>query len=198
MTLLSKASEDLTGLLDAWSRGDRNAEGALFPIVYGELRRIAGGFLRAERPGHTLEPTALVHEAYLRLACQRRLRWEDRDHFFSFAARLMRRVLIDHARTRGRAKRGGGVAPLAIEAAASVAAGRGNSDPTPAVEEALRRLAAADPIKASVVEMRFFGGLTVEEVATALDCSPTTVARHWRMARAWLSQELRQGGAGAS
>lgn len=188
--------QDLTGLLDAWSRGDRDAERELFPLVYDELRRIAAGFLQAERPGHTLQPTALVHEVYLRLVRQHRLRWEDRVHFLSFAARLMRRVLIDHARARRRSKRGGGEAPLALEAATSVATGSGEH-PAAALGEALRRLAAVDPVRASVVELRFFGGLTVEEVAQAMDCSPTTVARHWRLARAWLSCELRQGESGA-
>jgi len=188
---------DVTGLLLAWAQGDRNALDTLLPIVYAELRRQAGRALRRESVGHTLQPTALVHEAYLRLVDQRHARWESRTQFFAVAAQIMRRVLVDHARTRGRLKRGGGAAVVTL---ADVDAGLDGDGGSPATEvvgvdmldldHALTRFAALDPAKARLVELRYFAGLSIPEAAAALGVSPATVGREWTMARAWLRREL--------
>ncbi len=183
-------SEDLTEILQAWSRGEEDAEEQLVPLVYDELRRVAARHLSRERPDHTLEPTALVHETYLRLIAQKSVEWQNRRHFFAIAARLMRRVLLDHARGHRRSKRGAGEATVPLEAAANLSHERAAE--LVAVDDALRSLAAIDPAKAAIVELRYFGGLSVSEVADVFNCSPTTVARYWRMAKAWLSRELDQ------
>lgn len=179
---------DVTGLLVAWSNGDAAAGSRLVDAVYGELRRLARGYLRRERLDHTLVPTALVHEAYLRLVDQRRVRWQSRAHFFAIAAHVMRRILVDHARAHAAAKRAAG-AKVPLQ---DVDAG---TDPPQvdvlALDAVLDKLAAIDPRHSQLVELRFFGGLTVEETATALGVAPVTVKRDWALARAWLYRELR-------
>jgi RNA polymerase sigma factor (TIGR02999 family) len=184
-----KESATLTQLLERWSAGDRAAVESALPQVYAELRRIAARELRRERPDHTLGATEIVHEAYLRLTPG--LRWPSRNHFFAFAAHLMRRILVDHARRRNRLRRGGGRELLPLSAAAGAADLAGFASPDlVALDDALTRLAAFDPQKATIIELRFFGGLTVEETAGQLGVSPETVGRHWRRAKAWLYQEL--------
>jgi RNA polymerase sigma factor (TIGR02999 family) len=164
-----------------------------FAQVYDELRRVAAGALRAERAGHTLQPTALVHEAYVRLAASDALQWQDRAHFVAIAATAMRRILVDHARGHNAAKRGGGDQRLPIEQV-DVPAPEADVDVV-ALDESLVRLAALDPRQARIVELRYFGGLSVEETATIVGTSPRTVKRDWQMARAWLQREMaRQGG----
>jgi RNA polymerase sigma-70 factor, ECF subfamily len=179
----------VTGLLHAWSAGDGTALEVLLPAVYDELRRQARRALRHERVGHTLQPTALVHEAYLRLVDQTRTQWESRSQFFAVAAQAMRRILVDHARTRGRAKRGGGETPVTLADADSVCASRSGVDAL-ALDEALTRFAALDPRKARLVELRFFAGLSIPESAAALGISEATAVREWAVARAWLRREL--------
>ena len=182
----------ITQLLDDWSGGDRAALDRLLPIVYGELRRLAGRALRRERDGHTLQPTALVHELYVRLVDQRRASWENRAQFFAVAAQLMRRILVDHARARVAAKRGGPSPRLSLdEAGDAVDAAIAPAFEVLAVDRALTRLATLDPEQARVVELRFFSGLSVEETAHVLGRSPRTIKREWRLAKAWLYQQLR-------
>jgi RNA polymerase sigma factor (TIGR02999 family) len=185
-------ASDVTGLLLAWSDGQPSAGPQLIEAVYGELRRLARGYLRRERPGHSLPPTALVHEAYLKLVDQRRVRWQNRVHFFAVAAHVMRRILVDHARARGAAKRGNATPVTLTEVGARF-------DPPDvdilALDIALEKLARIDPRQGQLVELRFFGGLTVDEIATVLDVAPITVKRDWQMARTWLYREL-QGGTG--
>jgi RNA polymerase sigma factor (TIGR02999 family) len=180
----------VTQLLRAWSAGDQSALEALVPLVEAELRRLARGYMARERRGHTLQVTALVNEAFIRLAGARNVDWQDRAHFLGIAARLMRRVLVDHARLRGVQKRGGGGYNVALEEGMAV------SPPADvnlfALDRALSALAAVDERKGRVVEMRFFGGMTVEETAAALDVSPDTVKRDWRLAKLWLLRELDQ------
>lgn len=182
------APESVTHLLMAWGEGDEQAFARLVPMVHGELRRIARRQMRGERPGHTLQTTALVNEAYLRLSDLDRMRWQDRGHFFAMASRLMRRALVDYARTRKMQKRGGGVEPVPLDDAAGVA----TSVPADVVriDDALRVLAAEHPRQAAVVEMRYFGGFSVAEIAQSLGVSVETVARDWRFARLWLLREL--------
>src|SRR5688572_12347775 len=188
-------STDVTGLLLAWSAGDQGALDRLLPAVYAELRRQARLALRHESAGHTLQPTALVHEAYLRLVDQRQARWESRGHFFAVAAQAMRRILVDHARARRRAKRGGGAVVVALSDADAEAAdgltgaAAAGVDPID-LDDALTRLAAVDPAKARLVELRYFAGLSVPEAAEALGVSRATVGREWAVARAWLRREL--------
>ena len=183
------SSKDVTGLLLAWGAGDPAALDALIPVVYAELRRQAAGFLRREAIGHTLQPEALIHETYLRLVDQSRVRWQNQTQFFRIAARCMRRVLIDHARARGAAKRSGrGVRASLVEAEAVTA--EESASMSGALREALERLAALDPDQARLVELRYFGGLTIEETADVLGISPATVKREWAVARAWLRREL--------
>ncbi len=183
----------VTELLHAWRQGDPRAEADLLPLIYDELRSRAARYLRRERPDHTLQPTALVHEAYLRLIDQRAVAWHDRTHFFAIAAQMMRRVLLDHARKHGSEKRGGGMRPVPIDAAALEVPGElpalAQADLV-ALDAALTALAAFDPERARVVELRFFGGLTLEETAAVLGCSTATVMRQWRTARSWLYAEL--------
>jgi RNA polymerase sigma factor (TIGR02999 family) len=177
----------ITALLEDWQRGEAAALERLMPLVYSEMRRIARAHLGRERPAHTLEPTALVHEVFLRLVDQDRVDWQGRVHFYSLASRIMRRVLVDHARRQQAVKR----SPVEPPAARVL---RQRADEVLAVEVALERLAALDPRLVQVVEMRFYGGMNVHETAAALDVSPATVKRDWRTARAWLHRELTAGG----
>jgi RNA polymerase sigma factor (TIGR02999 family) len=193
--MASQPSADVTGLLLAWSKGDRGALDALVPHVYGELRRQADRYLRRQRSGHTLQATALVHEAFLRLVDQTNVSFHDRAHFFAVASRAMRQILVDHARRRHTDKRGGDATRLVLEDGTASVQPRGVD--LIALDDALERLEALDPGQARLVELRFFGGLTVEETAVVLACSPATVKRAWSSARAWLYGEL-SGGRGPS
>jgi len=188
---MSEAHE-ITGLLLAWNGGEESSLDRLMPLVEHELRRIAAHYMRREDQDHTLQTSALVNEAYLKLVDQRAVNWQNRAHFFALAARIMRRVLLDHAKTQKRAKRGGGAIHFDIADVAVV---------TPAISEelidldlALTRLAEFDNEKSRIVEMRHFGGLTVDEVAEVLQIAPITVIRHWNIAKAWLKRELRSSG----
>jgi RNA polymerase sigma-70 factor (ECF subfamily) len=182
--------EGVSVLLRAWSDGDRNALDKLAPIVYDELRRLARYYLHRERPGHSLQATALVNEAYLRLVDYKRMRWENRAHFFAVSAQLMRRILVDHAR-RHNLKRGGGVQHVELQD--TVVIGEDRAENLLALDEALQSLARMDARKARVVELRFFGGLSVEETAEVLQISTVTVMRDWSSARAWLYREMDGG-----
>jgi RNA polymerase sigma factor (TIGR02999 family) len=182
------SSAEITRLLRAWGGGDQAAMEELAPLVYGELRRMAQRYLRRENPGNTLQPTALVHEAYLRLADVANMRWEDRAHFFAVSAQMMRRILVDAARARGTGKRGGGALHLNLNESIDGMPDRGSE--LIALDDALDALARLDPRKARVVEMRFFGGLSVEETAEVLKISAPSVLRDWKLARAWLMREL--------
>lgn len=181
----------VTRLLQDWSSGNQEAAEEVLPLVYQELRRIAARHLRRERDDHTLEATALVHEAYMRLQGQVGFHWPSRAHFFAFAAHLIRRILVDHARNRNRAKRGGGWERVTLAEAQDLALDR--SPDLLALDEALTSLEAVDPRKAAVVELRFFAGLNLEETAAQLGVSPETVGREWRRAKAWLYSRLRPG-----
>jgi RNA polymerase sigma factor (TIGR02999 family) len=182
---------DVTALLQEWRAGNQAALEQLVPIIYEELRRVARGRLRLERPDHTLQPTALVHEAYLRLIEQRNVRWQNRAHFFAISAQLMRRILVDKARARHNRKRGGEVRQVVLNEALVASKERGEE--LVALDDALQSLAAIDPRKSQVVELRFFGGLSVEETAEVLKMSPDTVTRDWKMAKVWLMRELSKG-----
>lgn len=179
---------DVTGLLLAWGRGEEKALEELVPLVYDELRRLAGQYLRRERRGHTLQPTALVNEAYLKLVNQKRVAWKNRGQFFAVASRMMRRLLVDHARRHHADKRGGGVAHVPLEEAEARAPAR--EVDVIALDRALERLATLDATQAKIVELRYFGGLTLEESAEVLGTSRATVVRAFRVARAWLEREL--------
>jgi RNA polymerase sigma-70 factor, ECF subfamily len=181
---------DFSGLLLAWSGGDRSALDQLTPIVYRELHRLARHYMRRERPGHSLQTTALVHEAYLRLVDCNRMQWQNRAHFFAVSAQLMRRILVDYAR-RHNLKRGGNVEHISLEEAAGVGSERAAD--LVALDDAMTALARLDPRKAQVVEMRFFGGLTTEEAAEVLRVSPVTVMRDWSTAKAWLYRQMSSG-----
>jgi len=177
-----------TALLLAWGRGETDAFDRLVPLVHAELRRLARHYMGRERPGHTLQATALVNEAYLRLIEVKQVRWQNRAHFFAMSARVMRRVLVDSARARGNDKRGGGVQKVSLDESLLVSP---QADPSlVALDDALRALEAVHPRKSQIVELRFFGGLTVEETGEALDVSPDTVKRDWRFAKLWLLREL--------
>jgi RNA polymerase sigma factor (TIGR02999 family) len=178
----------VTELLLAWGQGDRSALDQLVPVVHQELRRLARLQMRGERDNHTLQTTALVNEAFLRLVDLRRIRWQDRAHFLALSARLMRRILVDHARSRSYQKRGGGAANVTLDDAL-IASPEPGADLV-ALDDALRDLARVDPRKCEVVELRFFGGLSVEETAEALEISPETVMRDWRVAKVWLLREI--------
>jgi len=178
---------DISRLLRAWSAGDPAALERLTPIVYAELRRLARRYMRRERPDHTLQTTALVHEAYARLVGGKRVQWQDRAHFFAVSARLMRRILVEYAR-RHNLKRGGGVPHVALDETAMV--GSAQDADLVALDDAMNALARLDPRKVQIVEMRFFGGLSVEETAAVLQISAITVKRDWRAARNWLYREL--------
>jgi RNA polymerase sigma factor (TIGR02999 family) len=178
----------VTELLLAWGRGDRVALNELVPLVHQELRRLARLQLRGERNNHTLQTTALVNEAFIRLVDLRRIQWQDRAHFLSLSARLMRRILVDHARSRNYQKRGGGALNLTLDDIVVASPARGAD--LVALDDALEGLARVDPRKSQVVELRFFGGLSVEETAEALEVSPETVLRDWRLAKVWLLREV--------
>jgi RNA polymerase sigma factor (TIGR02999 family) len=180
---------DVTRLLRQWSDGDRRALDELLPIIYDELRRVAHQYLNRERDDHTLQTTALVHEAYLKLIDQRSVNWQNRAHFFAIAAQAMRRILIDNARRRTAGKRGGGE-KLRLEEAAPVSSDDDRDENLLALDEALRELETIDPQQSLVIELRYFGGLTIEETAEAMSLSPATVKREWAMARAWLYNAL--------
>lgn len=189
MSTASDQPGHITQLLERWGGGDRSALDELTRLVDAELRQVAAAYLRRERPGHTLQTTALVNEAYLRLVGQRHGRWQGRKHFYGIAARLMRQVLVEHARRHGAEKRGGRRAAVTLGQAEEVV-GAPEVDVI-AVHEALERLAAFDPQQARIVELRFFGGLSIEEAAEALGVGHATVEREWGLARAWLRKELR-------
>jgi RNA polymerase sigma-70 factor, ECF subfamily len=181
--------EGITQLLIRWSDGDEAALESLMPLVYGELRRLANNYLRSERPGHTLQPTALVNEAYLRLVDQKNSRWQNRAHFYGIAAKLMRRILVDHARLKHAEKRGG-----ADQQRLSITSAEGLTAKTDfdvlALHEALEELDALDPQQSRIVELKFFGGLSIEETAEVMRLGHATVERDWKMARAWLRRKL--------
>ena len=183
------ADTDVSALLRAWSEGDEDALEVLTPIVYAELHRLARRYMRRERSGHSLQATALVNEAYMRLADYSRMQWQDRAHFFAVSAQVMRRILVDHAR-RHNVKRGRGVQHVPLDDVVVVATGEDAETDFVALDTALVRLARIDARKAQIVEMRFFGGLTVEEIGEVLKVSTGTVKRDWRAAKAWLYQEL--------
>ncbi len=181
----------VTELLRRWGDGDHDALDRLMPLVYQELHRMASRYLRSERSGLTLQSTALVHEAYVRLVDQRQVDWQNRAQFFGLAAQAMRRILVDHARSRGRAKRGSDAPRVAMDAVDPVAAPDGvDREDAVALDTALKKLESIDPGQAEIVELRFFGGLSVEETAAVLSMSPSTVKREWALARAWLRREL--------
>jgi RNA polymerase sigma factor (TIGR02999 family) len=184
------SGQEVTAILKEWSAGDRNALERLMPIVYGELRRLAASYLKSERGNHTLQPTALVHEAYLRIVGQRSVSWANRAHFFGIAAQMMRRVLVDHARRRQASKRSPGTLFVRL---GSEEPGDGAADSAPellALDQALTELERLDPRQARVVELRFFAGLSVEETAEVAGISTATVKREWRTARAFLRHEI--------
>lgn len=185
---MTPSSNNVTQMLHDWSKGDQKILDRLIPIVYEELRRQATRYLRRERPGHTLQTTALIHEAYIRLIDQKSVRWQNRAHFFAISAQLMRRILVDHARSRQAAKRGGSDIKLPLEEAMIVSQGREVN--LVALDEALERLAVIDPQQSRVVELRFFSGLSVEETAEVLGVSPRTITRDWNVAKAWLRREI--------
>jgi len=186
---------NVTQLLASWSSGDPAALEALTPLVQGELRRLAARFMAGERPGHILQATALVNEAYLRLIDWKEVRWQNRAHFFGVAAQIMRRVLVDIARTRDRAKRGRGQVHVSLSEAADVAAGTpGRAVDLVALDDALKTLEQLSARQARVIELRFFGGLSLEEAAHVLDVSVGTVRRDWSLAQAWLFRELTERG----
>ena len=182
--------ESITELLVEWSNGDQAALDRLAPLVYEELRRMARTYLRGERPDHTLQATALAHEAYLRLVDQHSVSWQNRAHFFGIASQMMRRILVNHALARSTAKRGGGVQRLALDEAVGFAGGR--EVDLVVLDEALNELEKLDQSQSRIVELRYFGGLSLEETAQALDLSPATVKREWRTARLWLRRRLKQ------
>ena len=180
--------KSITQLLVAWSEGDRAALDELMPLVHAELRRIARNYMRGERKGHTLQTTALINEAYLRLVDQKQVRWQNRAHFLAIASEMMRRILVDYARRRQFQKRGGGAIQVTLSDAAEVVNER--SPDLVALDEALTSLAEFDPRRSRVVELRFFGGLSIEETAEVLKVSPTTVERDWTIAKAWLHKTV--------
>ena len=188
MTSPSSSPEGVTQLLIAWSDGNQAALDALMPLVYEELRRLAHNYMRREHPGHTLQTTALVNEAYFRLVDQKRVHWQNRSHFFAISAQLMRRILVDHARSHRYVKRGGGDHKVSLDEVALVV--QGQAAQVIALDDALVELAAIDERKSNIVELRFFGGLNVEETAEALKISPRTVMREWSMAKAWLYRTI--------
>jgi RNA polymerase sigma-70 factor, ECF subfamily len=195
---MNQSSLDVTVLLKEISSGNRDALAKLVPVVYDELRRLAAYYMHQERSDHTLQATALVHEAYLRLVDQRHVDWKNRNHFFGVAAQLMRRVLLMHAREHQAAKRGGGAQKVSLDETAIFSPAQ--AEELVALDELLTRLAALDPQQARVVEFRFFAGLSVEETAELMNISTSTIKRDWAMAKAWLAREMgrQRGGAAAS
>jgi RNA polymerase sigma factor (TIGR02999 family) len=186
----TSSQHEVTRLLVQLTDGDGAAMDELLPLVYAELRRLAASYLRRERSDHTLQPTALVHEAYLRMVDQTQVRWQNRAHFFGVAAQMMRRILVDHARSQHAEKRGGDAQKLSLDENIDVSGERAAD--LVALDEALSRLAEIDPQKSRVVELRFFGGLSVEETAEVLGVSAPTVKRHWRLAKAWLFGQVQK------
>ena len=183
-------TKEISGLLRAWSGGDQSALNGLTPVVYRELRRLAHRYMERERPGHMLQTTALVNEAYLRLVDYKRMHWQDRAHFFAVAAQAMRRILVDYARSRN-LKRGGGAHHVALDETALLSGDR--TGDMVALDDAMNALGRLDPRKVQIIEMRFFGGLSVEEAAEVLKVSPATVRRDWSIAKFWLYRELGGG-----
>jgi len=181
-------NNQVTRLLTDWSKGDQAALDQLIPLIYQELHKIANGYLSRERPGHTIQPTALIHEAYLRMAAQQMPEWKNRKHFFGVAAQLMRQILVEHARAHAAAKRGSGEQHLQLDEALAYSTERASE--LVALDDALTALAAFDPRKTRMVELRFFGGLTLEETADVLGVSVPTVTREMRVAQAWLHREM--------
>jgi len=181
-------SGDLTRLLERWGEGDRGAVEELIPLVYGQLHSMARNYLRRERPGHTLQSTALVHEAYLRFVAMQGVQWENRAQFFWISAQVLRHILVDHARGREARKRGAGAVKVSLDEAVTVPAPE-NVD-LAALDESLDKLSRIDARKAQIVELRYFGGLTIDEVAEVAKCSPMTVKREWTFAKAWLYRDL--------
>ena len=184
-----KGTPNITELLRDWGDGDARAMDELLPLIYDELHRRAAGYLRRERQNHTLQTTALVHEAYLKLVDQKNVEWKDRGHFFAVAAQAMRRILVDHAKHRHREKRGGAAENIPLDDI-SVAAAEGENLDIMALDEALTRLAEFDPDQERLVELRYFGGLSLEETADTMGVSRATAAREWQLAKAWLHREL--------
>ncbi|MCI0488825.1 MAG: sigma-70 family RNA polymerase sigma factor [Blastocatellia bacterium] len=182
------SSNDVTQLLQAWGNGDKEALDKLVPLVYEELRRRAHHYMKRERAGHSLQTSALVNEAYIRLVDYNRMRWQDRAHFFAVAAQLMRRILVDHARSRGYAKRGGEARKVSLDEAAEVSGRR--MPEIIALDDALTGLTRIDERKGRIVELRYFGGLSIEETAEVMGISSPTVQREWRRAKAWLHREI--------
>lgn len=179
---------EITQLLLQWSGGDEAALNKLMPLIYDELRRRAGYYLNYQRPGHTLQATALVNEAFIRLIDVKNVRWQDRAHFFAVAAKVMRNILVDHARSHHALKRGGGGQAISLKEVAVIA--QEQASELIVLDDALKSLAALDPRKSEIVELRFFGGLSIEETAEVLKVSSPTVQREWRMAKAWLHREV--------
>jgi RNA polymerase sigma-70 factor (ECF subfamily) len=192
LNMTTPAPEEVSQLLQEWSNGDQAALDKVMPVVYQELRRLAHHYMQKERVDHTLQTTALVNEAYMRLVDYKRMRWQSRAHFFAVAAQVMRRILVENARSRNFAKRGGGTQKVSLDETAVVSTGR--SAEVIAVDEALTELESWDPRKGKIVELRFFGGLSIEETAEVLKVSPTTVQREWRSAKAWLYRAIGEGG----
>ena len=188
--MAAPSPKDVTRLLVDWGNGNQAALDELIPLVHDELRRLAGRYMRRENPGHTLQTSALVNEAYLRLVDQKSVQWQNRAHFFGVAAQLMRRILVDHARSRSRAKRGGGAQMVSLAEQAVIS--REVADVI-ALDDALKNLAEMDLRKSQIVEMKFFGGLTTEEVAEVLKVTSRTVEREWRKAKAWLNRAISKG-----
>jgi len=188
---MTPAPQEVTRLLVDWNNGDQTALGRLLPLVNAELRRLAAAYMRREKPGHTLQTSALVNEAYLRLIDQQHVSWQNRAHFFGITAQLMRRILIDHARSHQCAKRGGGALKVSLDEAAVATEERAAE--LLAVDQALEKLTAMDARKGRIVELRFFGGLSLEETAHVLGISSPTVQREWRAAKAWLHRMLTSG-----
>ena len=186
---MTRSPDTITRLLVEWRDGDKAALDQLFPLVYKEMRRLAKHYMRRQRPDHTLQTSALINEAYLRLVDHKNMQWQNRAHFFAVAAQAMRRILVDHARARSYAKRGGGLRKVDINEASLVADER--TDELVALDEALCELESLDPRKSRVVELRYFGGLSIEETALVLETSPATVKRDWNSARGWLHRAIR-------
>ena len=184
----TRKQHEITQLLAEWSDGNQSALDELYPLVYDELHRLARRYMSRERKGHTLQTTALINEAYVRIVDQKNVHWANRSHFFAISAQIMRRILIDHARSHAYAKRGGGAQQVSLDEAAVVTSGIGSE--LLRLDEALKTLADMDPRRSQVVELRYFGGLNNEEIAGVLHVSENTVTRDWNMARAWLHQQL--------
>jgi len=188
---MAKATpQDVTSILKDWSEGRPDAAERLLPVVYAELRRLARDYMAGERPGHTLQPTALVHEAFLRMVDQRNVTWQNRAHFFGVAAQMMRRILVDHARARLTEKRGGQILRVPLDDALTISLDGGSDRLLVALDDALSTLKGVDPEQSRLVELRYFAGLTLEETAGTLGVSTATVKREWTMAKAWLRREM--------